>query len=96
MSGSHNRVFSVEIEFSEGVYITNQSDVPGLVLESESLIEFKEALYDAVPELLESNLGISTNEMGQVTVQVFLPRERTIATNKTRFLFEQSQTSVEA
>ena len=96
MSSTHNKMFSVEIRFSEGVYITLHSDIPGLILESESLIELKEALYDAVPELLQSNLGISTEEMGQITVQVFLPCERTFATNKPRFLLEQSQASVVA
>lgn len=89
-------MFNVHIEFSEGVYFTHLSDIPGLILESESLIELKEALYDAASELLQSNLGISTEEMGQVTVQVFLPCERNFVTNKPRFLLEQSQASVVA
>ena len=96
MSSTHSQIFSVEIGFSDGVFITSRSDIPGLVLESKSLIELKEALYDAVPELLECNLGISTNEMEKVTVQVFLPCDRTVATNIPRFLEEQSQATVVA
>ncbi len=58
MSSTHNKMFNVHIGFSEGVYFTHLSDILGSVLESESLIELKEARYDAVPESLESNMGI--------------------------------------
>lgn len=46
---AHMTEFKVEIGLSDGVYITESTNIPGLVLESNSLDDLKEALYDVVP-----------------------------------------------
>lgn len=92
----HQTEFKVEIGLSDGFYITENTNIPGLVLESNSLDDLKEALFDVVPELLESNLGISRSELCQVIVSVYFPFLNQVASNKPRFLLEQEPIPVNA
>lgn len=69
-------MFHIYIErTSDEIYITEHTDIPGLVLETSSLPELKRAIHEVVPELLESNVGIPFDEMENVVVQVFFPNE---------------------
>ena len=85
------REFRVEVEHSsDGVYIIKHSDVPGLVLESESLDEIIDALTDFMPELLESNLNILPDDLREVTVKVFHSRRNRKSKSGPRILVEQT------
>lgn len=95
--GHERREFHIYMEYTAGgVYITKRTDISGLVLETTSLVELKQAVYSVVPELLASNLGIPQDELENIVVQVFLSHETTTQPKRPRILIEESPQIVAA
>lgn len=85
------REFNVEFECTlDGVYITKYSDIPGLVLETESYDELLESLVAIAPELLENNLQISSEELDNVVLHVYLSHEKGTTRKGPRILVEKT------
>lgn len=66
--------FSVDLLQCEetGVLVATSDDIPGLVLEAETLGGIMDALVECAPELIRQNLKISPDEGFQFT---FKPRQ---------------------
>ena len=56
----------------------SESNIPGLVIEAETLDEFRQLVGDLAPEMLADNLGIH-NESVPVDFQVWERRELAVA-----------------
>ena len=61
--------FSAELLQCEatGVLVATSDDIPGLVLEAETLGGIVDALFECAPELIRDNLKISPDEGFQFT-----------------------------
>ncbi len=75
--------FQIYIEQTiDGIYITKQTVIPGLVLECSDLDELKEAIYEVAPHLLTSNLKIPRDQIEDIALRVFLSQEQSGASNR--------------
>ncbi len=91
MTTTDKREFHVEFERClDGVFITKSTDIPGLVLETESFQELMESLCILGPELLESNLHISAEELESVLIHVSIIQEESVSKGP-RILLDSKQ-----
>lgn len=69
MSG-HQFTISIMRCSETRVYIGTSEDIPGLTLESDRIGQFVEAAMDVVPDLLVNNVGVSEQDLDDVTVKL--------------------------
>lgn len=69
MSG-HQFTISIMRCSETRVYIGTSEDIPGLTLESGTIGEFLEAAMEIVPNLLVNNVGLSEQDLDDVTVKL--------------------------
>ena len=50
------------------VFVAFSDDIPGLVLEGETVGQIIDAMWDTVPQLLEENLGLVPGQRVRVTL----------------------------
>lgn len=80
MTTTGEREFHVEFERClDGIYITKSTDIPGLVLETESFQDLMESLCTLGPELLESNLNLSAVDLENVLIHVSINQEESVS-----------------
>lgn len=55
----HPKIYNVQYaeDASTGVFVTTGGDVPGLELQAQSILELRQAIRLAIPELVEANSG---------------------------------------
>ena len=83
--------FNVNIDYDNecDVFMGTSEDIPGLVLEAETLGKLFDAAREVVPSLLEHNLKITKDNTLEVAINMYLLFPEPQANARCRYTFEQ-------